>query len=51
VRAKTENVDIEYPDNETIPNEVEVIDALKDQPKKVPFLIWNDCINNCLTTL
>ncbi len=29
---------------ETVPNEIEVIDVSKYQPKKVPSLTWRECI-------
>ena len=43
LRAKTESLSKDTP-TETIPDEVEVIDVSKYQPKNVPSLTWRECI-------
>ena len=44
MRAKAETLSGTKGDTETRPNEVEVMDVSKYQPKKVPSLTWRDCI-------
>ncbi len=44
MRAKNDMLYSTDGDTETIPDEVEVIDVSKYQPKNVPSLTWRECI-------
>ena len=44
MRAKADTLSCTESDTQTIPDEVNVIDVSKYQPKNVPSLTWRECI-------